>query len=305
MADGAKKSGCGCGVSIQNAELGGATNSICHGFTGGVAIGGGRRLRIPRVVLVCWDNFFVTTPAAVTSATLLVKDLVTGPFMNGLVQYGISRGSVNNPITLDTKTFPAPVTWDSNGNADQTQVLAFVNNNNISPKPAVNEGSLIFLFLLPTTTTLTNGNNANGTPNTNVCGWHHAAKFNSSSKDDDLFWAVVRTDGAPKTSGTAFVNSVAFCVGHELVEAFTDRDSGGYIASNGCEIGDICELNNFGYRTWTSVEQYWSNWDRACINGDKPVSMRQYMSARKLNPAAGLRALHTPVISTDWMASTL
>jgi hypothetical protein len=128
---------------------------------------------------------------------------------------------------------------------------------------------------------------------------------NANSQNDDLFWGLVRTDHASKTDEHTFVDSVAGCVGHELAEAFTDRDSGGYIASNGCEIGDICELVPFPYRTWTAIEQYWSNWDSACVQGSNAVKMSQYLKARNLNGAAGLRALRAPAINTDWMASTL
>jgi hypothetical protein len=257
------------------------------------------------VVLVLWDHYFVTNPNAVTQAQQLITDLISGPFMNGLVQYGISRGSLINTITLDTTTFAPPATWDTNKTDDRTQVLAFINNGNISPKPAVNEESLLYFFFLPTSTTLTNGTNTDGTPNTNVCGWHQHYKLNSDSLNDDVFWALVRTDSASKTSESAFVGSVAQCASHELAEAFTDRDGSGYVAGNGCEIGDICEVQStFAYRGWT-VEQYWSNWDSACIQGPKPVSIRQYLAAKQLNPAAGLLALHTPLISTDWMASTL
>jgi hypothetical protein len=175
MTERPRTSPCGCGASMLNVELDGDTNSKCHGYTGGVAITGGRRIRVPRVVLVLWDHYFITNPKAVTNATQLVTDLVTGPFMNGLVQYGISRGSVVNTATLDTVNFPAPGNWDVFNSDDQTQVLAFLKNGTISPTPSLNEDSLIYLFFLPTTTTLTNGTN-NGSPNTNVCGWHKAAK---------------------------------------------------------------------------------------------------------------------------------
>src|SRR5436305_255358 len=69
-----------------------------------------------------------------------------------------------------------------------------------------------------------------------------------------------RTTGAPQTSGDAFVKSVSYCVSHEIGEALTNRDGGGYFrSSDGCEIGDLCEQNgNFNYRGW-DVEQYWSN----------------------------------------------
>ena len=54
-----------------------------------------------------------------------------------------------------------------------------------------------------------------------------------------------------------------------------------------------------------NLELYGSNWDSACVEGDNPVRMRQYLAARKLDPARGLRVLGTSVIHTDWLASTL
>jgi hypothetical protein len=169
---------------------------------------------------------------------------------------------------LDTDTHPAPDTWDVGANSDVNQVVSWLKDGTLSPKPRKNEGSLLFLLFLPRTTKLTNGKNNDGTPNTNLCGWHKHLKFNDSSDKDDLFWGLVRTDGANTTPAKVFVNSVAPCLGHELAEAVTDRDEEGFLTSNGCEIGDLCETKSFfTYPTWT-VEQYWSNWDSACINGN-------------------------------------
>src|ERR1700732_5000694 len=91
---------------------GGGTNTSCHGSTAGVQPNGKHVVDSPQIVLVLWDNQFVTNAAAVTSAEQLVTDLVTGAFMNGLAQYGVERGSVINTVTIDTKLFPAPSTWD-------------------------------------------------------------------------------------------------------------------------------------------------------------------------------------------------
>jgi hypothetical protein len=307
MPDPSKIHRCGCGgVSTLDFKEGDGTNTNCHTYTGGVTLGGGRRLRVPRIVLVLWDHFFITNPKAVTFANQLIMDLISGRFMNGLVQYGISRGSLLSTITLDTSTFPAPGNWDAKQTSDRDQIKTFLDNGNIAPKPAVNEGSLLYFFFLPTTTTLTNGTNSDGSPNTNVCGWHGNTKYNDSSNGNDLFWCLIRTDGASTKTEQGFVDAVAFCAGHELSEAFTNPDGGGYIASNGCEIGDICESKTgFTYRGWNNVEQYWSNWDSACLQGDNPVRMRQYLAARNLDPASGLRALGTSVITADWLASTL
>jgi hypothetical protein len=268
------------------------TNDSCHNFTGGVQLNPGTgRLCQPQVVLVLWDHFYISTPQAVTQAQLLFTDLVGGPFMNGLAQYGIARGSLHSTIVLDTATHPAPASWDSFGTSDRDQIRAWLNDGTLSPQP---DGSFIFFLLLPTTTTLTAGKNNDGTPNTNVCGWH--------SNDGNLFWGLARTDGADQTSGNSFVSSFSFCVGHELVEAFTDLDGSGYISSNGCEIGDICETKAFfAYRGWT-VEQYWSNWDSACIHGDQPVSVRKFVKGAGFSPITGLRDLHFSRIGLDTIA---
>jgi hypothetical protein len=264
-----------------------------------------RRLRSPAVVLVLWDEFFINQPKAATFSQQLVNDLVAGPFMNGLVQYGIGDGSIVGTISLDTKQNPAPSTWDVNSGDDATQVSNWVKDGTLSPTPAQDEANLLFLILLPITTALTNGTNSDGSPNTNICGWHHHQKFNASSTNDDLFWAVIRTDQADTSNEQNFVNKVAFCVGHELVEAFTDRDGDGFTASNGCEIGDICETKAFfTYRGW-SVEQYWSNWDSVCINGDQPISLRRFLGAVNVDGQQGLRQLKMPIIDRKSMAAAV
>ena len=80
------------------------------------------------------------------------------------------------------------------------------------------------------------------------------------------------------SSGQSFVDSISYCVSHELVETFSNRDGNGYFTDdgNGCEIGDLCEAAATGGiitvpysvagRTW-QVENYWSNLDARCIAG--------------------------------------
>jgi hypothetical protein len=117
-----------------------------------------RRLRRPSIAPVLWDNFFASAKAQAT-AKQLITDLVQGPFMNALVQYGIGDGVLANTIVLDTTTHPAPGNWDNGSDDDKNQVLQWVNDGTISPKPVVDESSLVFFFFLPTTTTITNGKN--------------------------------------------------------------------------------------------------------------------------------------------------
>jgi hypothetical protein len=88
-----------------------------------------------------------------------------------------------------------------------------------------------------------------------------------------------------------------------LAEAFTDRDEDGFKASNGCEIGDLCETKAFfGYRGW-NVEQYWSNWDAVCIKGDSPISMSKYCGLLNVDARNGLKQLNAPVINRSSLAA--
>jgi len=56
-------------------------------------------------------------------------------------------------------------------------------------------------------------------------------------------------------------------------------DNDGFIIDNGCESSDLCEaISGFSYRGF-EVEHYWSNWDHACIRGNKAVSLRRFLKA--------------------------
>lgn len=230
----------------------GGTNAGCHGNTKGLAAHQKHIITGPNIVLVLWDDFFVNTAGASDQARQFAQDLVTGPFMNGLVQYGINRGSVVATVSLSSTTFkPSKSTWDTGGSDDGDQLVSWLKNNQITTHPSVNETKLLYVIYLPRTLGLTNGKNQDGTPNTNVCGWHGHRKFNSASTADDLFWCVLRTDGADTSSAQTLVGSVAFCASHEITEAMTNRDSQGWHGDdeNGCEAGDLCEQNaTFSYR---------------------------------------------------------
>jgi hypothetical protein len=305
---------CGNGVANLGHDLGG-TNAGCHGNTRGVSQHQKHIITAPKIVLVLWNDFFVNTPGAATLATQFVNDLVAGPFMNGLVQYGVARGSIATTVTISSTIHkPNKATWDSGGTDDGDQLVAWLRNDTIAIKPAFNETKLLYFIFLPSTLALTHGNNEDGSPNTNVCGWHGHRKLDDQIPFVNLFWGIIRTDGAVTSSAQEFVDSVASCASHEIVEAITDRDGEGWHGDdgNGCEIGDICEPPAallFSYQSspnaaW-NVQQYWSNWDNACVRGDRPVSLRAFLNAIHFDHSLPLSKLGTPVISLSYMASKL
>jgi hypothetical protein len=58
---------CRTGVSSLRPEAGG-TNSGCHGDTAGVSVHQKRIMTGPKIVLVLWNDFFVNTQGAASSA---------------------------------------------------------------------------------------------------------------------------------------------------------------------------------------------------------------------------------------------
>lgn len=279
-------------------------NENCHTFTGMVPANSKHVMRNPRIVLILWGHFYVTMSDVKANATTLISDLVSGPFMNGLAQYGVGGGSVIGTFVVD---IPPPGSDPINLTREniRDQLIDWINNGTISPGPAVGEQNLVYVIFLPTGSTTTE---ADGTG-----GYHSHYKHNANSSDDDLFWAVILTNPTwiDKTSSTKFVKSSSFIVSHELNEAFTDRDDKGFVTDGGCEIGDICETRGtnpccftFSYKGW-SVEQYWSNWDNNCINGDQPVSVRKFLNVIVVDGSGGLRQLQSNVINVDFVASRM
>lgn len=277
----------------------GGVNGQCHDYTGGVKANNARIISNPGIVLILWGNYYNIRADALTSAQTLMTDLVTGAFMNGLAQYGVAPGSLVSSVVIDTNAQnPAPKTIDENQLQDK--LINWIKAGTVSPTPSVNEANLLYFIFPPTDTqlTLTDGK-------TNFCGYHKHAKYHhNESSNDDLFWAVVGTNGANQTNGNTLIHSVSYCVSHELVEAFSNCDDQGFHADNGCEIADICETKTFfpNYRGWI-VEQYWSNWDNSCIQGSQPVSLHKFLGSIGFDFSKGLRSLNTPVINIHYIAS--
>jgi hypothetical protein len=270
-----RKSPCGCGgVSLRSdfrGQRAGGVNQPCHGFLGGVTAHQSHIVPNPRIVLVYWDQYFTNTPAAVTSMDQFVSDLATGGYWGGLGQYGVGGASLQGHAVINMKTFPTPNSQNPGQAFSETQMqsqlIAWLDQGVVTPKPAGSEENLVYLIVAPSDTTLSLGGTTGG-----FCGYHQHGKYNASTSRDNLIWGTVQ--GYSKaTTGQAFVDSISYCVSHELSEAFSNPDGQGYFNdSNGCEIGDICEAAATGgiitvpYKTW-QVERYWSNMDAQCISG--------------------------------------
>ena len=277
------KSPCGCGgVSSVRSDLGGVAASVngsCHGFVGGVSGHQKHVVPKPQVVLIYWDQYFTDTAAAVTSMDQFVSDLATGGYWSGLRQYGVGAAGLSGHAVINMTKYPTPNSQNPgkpfSESQLQAQLVQWLNDGAVTPKPAGNEENIVYLIFSPTDTTLSLGGNTSG-----FCGYHQHGNYNATTSRANLIWGTVRgyTKAVGAQAGQNFVDSISFCVSHELSEAFSNTDGNGYYNdSNGCEIGDICEANATGGccitvpyvvsgRTW-KVERYWSNLDSTCISG--------------------------------------
>lgn len=267
---------CGCGgVSQRMLKPGekdaGGINGRCHGFLGGLDPHKGNVMPNPKIVAVYWDQYFTDTAAAVTTMNQLLSDLCSGGYWAALGQYLVGQASFQGSVVIDMKKYPTPNTG-SPGKAFsesqmQAQLVKWLDDGVVTPKPAGNEVNLVYLIFAPTDTTLSLAGSTGG-----FCAYHQHGKYNASGSRDNLIWATVQGYTTSKVAQT-FADSISYCVSHELTESFTNPEGNGYYnQSNGCEIGDICEAGTTGgiitvpYKTW-QVEQYWSNMDAKCLIG--------------------------------------
>ncbi|MBV9357279.1 MAG: hypothetical protein JO023_17350 [Chloroflexi bacterium] len=227
----------------------------------------------PIVYPIFWGSAYATRNAsgAVTRQHPCVASM--GDFLNGLRvswlgglhQYGVlSLGYVDGePDTLAPGTDPTGVTQSQ---AEQELVRFITWSGAGVPQPE--ETQHCFVLLLPPGASLSDAPGA--------CGYHGSTYYAKATGDHNLFYAVIATPAlSPSESGDAFINSISYCISHELAEMFTNPDGRGWFADASpaqrrdqvCEIGDICELAGLVQTAgkWT-VEKYWSQTGQTCFD---------------------------------------
>ena len=272
---------CGCGGISALEGSGTDINEDCHGYQGGLAGHQGHVISNPQIVLIYWDQYFTNTSAAVTSMNQFVTDLASGGYFDGLSQYGVRGQSFRSHSVIDMTRYPTPNSQNPgvpfSESEMQSQLITWLSDGVVTPAPTGGEEDLVYLIFAPSDTTLS----LHGTVG-DFCGYHQHGQFRAATPRDNLIWATV-TAYTRAATGRGFVDSIGFCISHELSEAFTNPDDYGWFSDRGreyedpCEISDICEADANGnsirvlYETW-KVENYWSNLDAACVSG--PIGAR-------------------------------
>jgi hypothetical protein len=287
----------------------------------------------PRVIPIFWGHEYAANPGLYKNLRQMILDAVTGPFMNGLAQYGIERGTMLEPIVIDDPNPPATITYtDSSGRLvdEITQQLIKWIKVELSVPPPLSADDINTLYvIIPSIRTFFNIFNGTGDPTGNGVQGFHAEDRILPSPPPHYYWLIVRTsdysfdgafggdirnaeaaDGALDfvggTGGRPFggVYGIAKKVYHEFVEQCADRN--GTFA----ELGDNTPIHSCNdavvpYRGW-SVQQYLSVWGKGCRNGDDPVSVKEFLNAIGFDfGKLGLRSLAAGVINVQYIARAM
>jgi hypothetical protein len=282
----------------------------------------------PHVVPIFWGHEYAANPIAAGNLQKMISDIVTGPFMNGLAQYGVQRGSVAAPIIIDDKDPPATIAYkDAKGvlvDAITKRLKKWIDDA-IVPAPPTADDLNQFYIIIPSLRTQFLVFNGDGDPTGNGVQGFHAEDNILPTPPPHFYWAIIKTgdaldgvfkgdlanaekkDGALDFVGGAsgFPNGGQFGLAkkvcHEFAEQCADRN--GTFA----EIGDNttknkCNDTELVYRGWV-VQKYLSAMDGTCINGDDPISLKKFLGALGFDfQHKGLRSLGTPAINTEVLA---
>lgn len=242
---------------------GAGVNHSCHGWTGIVPARKRHVMASPRVYAIYWDAYFQKHPWALRRMDRFFQVILRGRFMWGLRQYGVRPGRfVGSTVVVPDPRHRLPRRL-TQGVID-AQLKSWLRAGTVTVAPRPNETDLLYVIFTPAATSLGPG----------LCGYHQHGRYRKSSGRANLFWAAIQQWNCqtplPRTP-RALADACTWCISHEMVEAFTDRDNLGYRTGGGCEIGDICEcaagcpkINKIKINDTWLVEPYWSNAHQRC-----------------------------------------
>src|ERR1035438_4249716 len=97
-------------------------------------------MTFPFVQPILWGDYYRSDPAVLKYVEQLFSDLVAGPYLNGMAQYGVRPGHVHAPVFVDMHKYPAPsAIWDYEL---QDQLLAWFKGG-VVKSPGVDQVNLL------------------------------------------------------------------------------------------------------------------------------------------------------------------
>lgn len=244
----------------------GGVNGACHTYNGVVVQVGNDVMAQPKVVPIYWNDTILGNAGFKLAFDQFFSELLNSEYVERLAQYGVQQ-----PIVLPS--FAVGGTAANVTMADvATQLATWIGNNSIpAPSSVADAPNWYYVILAPDGAIIGQAGE---------CGYHSSSTLNINGNALNLAWGLVAFSApAPGATPADVVNSVSYCLVHEMVEALTNPRSNGWSVNvppsggdpgQSCEIGDLCEARAFHNVGRWNVETYWSNQDNGCVGNFGP-----------------------------------
>ena len=247
---------------------------------GGGAIGTGLPVKV-----IFWGNAWnqaATNPSAATIVSA-IQNILAGPWMSGLRQYGIRRCSFGGSLAVSSPGPPGTY----NDSDIQDLIWALIDDGKF-PEPDDPGGRNLYMVFLPPGTNYGPGG---------IRGKHLDATDFDLPADRDHAWV-----GFICTNPALGQLTSTFC--HELAEMCTDPESDAWTVTGNQEIGDVCNLLDQTLNG-VLVEAYWSAEDNACLIPTAYSVRRALKWSGHTLGGKGLRSIQDPIPSLNALIGSL
>lgn len=193
----------------------------------------------PKVHIVFWGNYWITNTVGIHQfgqMTTAWNDLANSIlFYQPLAEYGVGNGSLAGVFNSNWS-----VTVGAISDANLQQELQTEINDQVLP---TNDSNSVYVVMLPPKT------QAQYNIDNKFSGYHH--------NNGNLVYAFVEYDAN-------YIN-MDVVASHEIYEAATDPDGGGYHGGLGeTEVGDYCQDNHYTLDGYT-IQSVWSEQQCKCV----------------------------------------
>jgi hypothetical protein len=243
------------------------------------------------VQLIFWGSVWnqeATSPSAGQIVTA-VQNVLAGPYMSALRQYGIKRSPLGGATVVTTPGPPYPPDTFSGGDI-QDLIWTLIDDDKF-PEPDEGGGGNLYFVIMP--------------PNTQY-GPGGARGAHSVASDYDFPGGT--TNAWVAWIGNNNIGQMTSTLCHELAEICTDPEGDGWTVDGQSrptnEIGDICNLIDAPL-DGVLVEAYWSQFDNVCLIPTSFSVRRTLKWAGITLGGKGLRSLQSPMPSLKNLLASL
>jgi hypothetical protein len=272
---------------------------------------GAQKLTNVHLVLIFWGIQWANNPLS-NLITNAVQNLLAGPYMSYLAQYGVRRGSIWGTKFVTNGDPPNPFAYSDIGNF----VIGQLDADNL-PEPD-SDWPIVYAVMLPSNVSFQGDPRVETVPLppgtvSGVVGANSSIiwkDYDLGDVDNDpayYFW--VGSSGS--TAIQANVDYITTVLSHELVEICTDPNSGNGVVQVGggaatSQIGDVC-TSWCDYVRGVKAQSYWVHNLGDPLNGQcvlpKLYSVRYTLAGRNIGGHLG--SIQSPIPSLNALITSL